>query len=268
MNAPLHSRRNPKVQHVRRLLRSARARREAGQFVAEGVRLAEEALRAGWRPAWVLFSAAISDRGQAVVAAFQQQGVPVFAASPEVMQAASATETPQGVLLVLPQQTLPWPSETDFLLVLDSVRDPGNVGTILRTAWAAGVQGVLLSPDCADPFNPKVVRAGMGAHFHLPLRRALWEDLLPLMKGKTCFLAAGGEGVPYTAADFCQPLALIVGGEAHGAGEAARQAATQAVHIPMPGGAESLNAAVAAGVLMFEVVRQRQGERPPLRHQP
>ncbi len=253
----IRSRRNPKVQQVRRLLRNARARRDAGQFVAEGVRLAEEALAAGWRPAWVLFSTEIGARGQAVVEAFRQQGVPVFAALPEVMQAASATETPQGVLLVLPLPAPRWPDNADFLLVLDGVRDPGNVGTMLRTAWAAGVQGVLLSPDCADPFNPKVVRAGMGAHFHLPLRRAPWRALLPLLEGKARFLAAGGEGVAYTEADFRQPLALIVGGEAHGAGQAARQAATQAVHIPMPGAAESLNAAVAAGVLMFEVVRQR-----------
>jgi len=253
----IRSRRNPKVQHVRRLLRSARARRDAGQFVAEGVRLAEEALAAGWRPEWVLFSPDAGARGLAVVEAFRQQGVPVLSATPEVMQAASATETPQGVVLVLPLPALHWPENTDFLLVLDGVRDPGNVGTMLRTAWAAGAQGVLLSPDCADPFNPKVVRAGMGAHFHLPLRRAQWETLMPLLEGKARFLAAGGEGIPYTAADFRQPLALIVGGEAHGAGQAARQAATQAVHIPMPGAAESLNAAVAAGVLMFEVVRQR-----------
>ncbi len=255
--AVVRSRRNPKVQHVRRLLRSARVRREAGEFVAEGVRLAEEALAAGWLPAWVLFAAEIGARGRAVVEAFRRRGVPVFAASAEVMQAASATETPQGVLLVLPQRALPWPTEADFLLVLDGVRDPGNVGTMLRTAWAAGVQGVLLSPDCADPFNPKVVRAGMGAHFHLPLRRAPWEALVPLLEGKARFLAAGGEGIPYSAADFRRPLALIVGGEARGAGEAARRAATQTVHIPMPGAAESLNAAVAAGVLMFEVVRQR-----------
>ncbi|HFC08669.1 MAG TPA: RNA methyltransferase [Chloroflexi bacterium] len=258
MSDRIRSRRNPKVQHVRRLLRSARVRREVGQFVAEGVRLAEEALAAGWQPVWVLFSDDIGARGQAVVEAFRQQGVPVFAASPEVMQAASATETPQGVLLVLPLPPPRWPDDADFLLVLDGVRDPGNVGTMLRTAWAAGVQGVLLSPDCADPFNPKVVRAGMGAHFHLPLRRAPWEALLPLLEGKARFLAAGGEGVPYTTADFRQPLALIVGGEAHGAGQAARQAATQVVHIPMPGAAESLNAAVAAAVLMFEVVRQRR----------
>ena len=261
MTAPIRSRRNPKIQHVRRLQRSARARREAGQFVAEGVRLAEEALAAGWQPVLALHGERLTPRGQAVIAACREQGVPLLAASDEALAAASATETPQGVLLVLPQRTLPWPAVADFLLVLDGVRDPGNLGTMLRTAWAAGVQGVLLSPDCADPFNPKVVRAGMGAHFHLPLRRAPWEDLLPLLEDKARYLAAGGEGIPYTAADFRQPLALIVGGEAHGAGEAARQAATQAVHIPMPGGAESLNAAVAAAVLMFEVVRQRGNGR-------
>ena len=255
----IRSRRNSKVQHVRRLLRSGRARRDAGQFVVEGVRLAEEALEAGLRPAWILFSDTIGTRGRAVVHAFEQLGVPVFAATPDVMRASSATETPQGVLLVLPFPALHWPEKADFLLVLDSVRDPGNVGTMLRTAWAAGAQGVLLSSDCADPFNPKVVRAGMGAHFYLPIRRTSWNILLPLLDNKARFLAAGREGIPYTDVDFQQPLALIVGGEAHGAGPVARQVATQVVHIPLPGAAESLNASVAAGVLMFEVVRQRSG---------
>ncbi len=252
------SRRNPRIQTVRRLQRSRRSRREMGLWVAEGVRLAEEALAAEWLPRWALYTPKISPRGQAVVAALQARGVPLWEVPPEVFAAASATQTPQGVLLVLPRRALPWPENANFVLWLDGVRDPGNAGTMLRTAWAAGVQGVVLSPDTVDAFNPKVVRAAMGAHFHLPLRRAAWNEAAALRGGKAVFLAAAGEGVPYDQADFLQPLVLVVGGEAEGAGADARRAATQAVHIPMPGGAESLNAAVAAAVLLFEVVRQRR----------
>jgi len=252
------SRRNPRIQTVRRLQRSRRARQEAGLWVAEGVRLAEEALAAGWLPQWALYTARLSPRAQAVVDALQRRAVPLWEVSEEVFAAASATQTPQGILLVLRRRTLPWPEEAGFVLWLDGVRDPGNAGTMLRTAWAAGVEGAVLSPETVDVFNPKVVRAAMGAHFHLPLQRLGWDAALKVMTGKTVFLAAAREGLPYDRVDFRQPLVLVVGGEAEGAGETARAMATQMVHIPMPGEAESLNAAVAAAVLLFEVVRQRR----------
>ncbi len=254
----IRSRRNPKIQRVRRLQSSARARRAARRFVAEGVRLAEEALRAGWLPEWVLFTPDLSPRGQAVVAAFREQGVPAFATDPEALAAASATETPQGILLVLPIRALPLPTEADFLLVVDGVRDPGNLGTILRTAWAAGVEAALLTPDSADPFNPKVVRAGMGAHFRLPLRREPWESLRKHLTHQQVYVAAADGALPYTHMPARRPIALVVGGEAEGVGPRLRRFAHQTVAIPMPGHAESLNAAVAAGILLFEVVRQRE----------
>ncbi len=253
----IQSRRNPKIRAIRRLQRSAKARRTEGRFVAEGVRLAEEALRAGWLPEWVLVGPGLSPRGRAVVAGFRERGVTVFTTSEDALAAASATETPQGILLVLPFQQLPWPQHADFLLVLDGVRDPGNLGTMLRTAWAAGVQGVLLTTTSADPYNPKVVRAGMGAHFRLPMQRLPWDGLRKRLDGYRVFLAAAGEGQAYTQADLRQPLALVIGGEAEGVSPQARALPHQALHIPMPGPAESLNAAVAAGVLLFEVVRQR-----------
>jgi TrmH family RNA methyltransferase len=253
---------NPKIQWVRSLQVQPKARDSAQAFVIEGVRLAEEALSAGWQAKLVLFSGEISPRGLSVVEECIRRGAPVEQVSPQALKAAADTETPQGLLAVLSMQDLALPEKPGFLLVLDELRDPGNLGTILRTAGAAGVQAVFIPPGSADPFAPKVVRAAMGAHFHLPLKRIDWQELRqvlnPLVAAGMCvYLADSGAGQAYTQADFLRPLALIVGGEARGAGGAAIDLAAEKVHIPMPGGSESLNAAVAAAVLIFEVLRQR-----------
>ena len=177
------------------------------------------------------------------------------------MEALSQTESPQGLVIILNQQYLPLPAAASFLLILDGLRDPGNLGTILRTAKAAGVEGVLMAPGCADAWSPKVLRSAMGAHFHLPLLSQSWQEIRQTIKSFpsqiTVYLADSAAGIPFTRADFCSPLALIVGSEAAGAGSEAVSLANVQVHIPMPGGSESLNAAIAAGILLFEVLRQR-----------
>ncbi|MCS6911107.1 MAG: RNA methyltransferase, partial [Anaerolineales bacterium] len=142
--------------------------------------------------------------------------------------------------------------------VCDRIADPGNLGTILRTADAAGVEAVFLAPGTVDAYNPKVVRAAMGAHFHLPVLATTWEELHMQLRGLTAWLADSAGGERYDRVDWTQPHALIIGSEAEGPSEAAHRFAAQRVHIPMPGRAESLNAAVAAGVLMFEAARRRQ----------
>lgn len=250
---------NPKIQWVRALNARSTERREARAFVTEGVRLAEEAYNAGWRAELVLHTADLDHRGQVVVEGFAERGVPVELVSEQVMRAASDTQTPQGLLVVLALQSLPQSDETDFIFIPDGVRDPGNLGSMLRTAVAAGVNLVCLPTGTADVFSPKVVRAGMGAHFHLSMFSGSWEEIAGLLgnRGAKIYLAAAGEGVSYLKADFSGKIALIVGGEAAGAGELAHTLAQETVHIPMPGGMESLNAAAAAAILMFEVRRQR-----------
>ena len=252
---------NPKVQAVRKLLVQSKARREQEEFVIEGVRLAEEALHAGWEARLVLFTDKLDERGQGVLNGFTIRSVPVEQVSEAVMHAISRTETPQGILAVLAIKPKPLPQSPHFLLILDSIRDPGNIGTILRTAAAAGVQAVLLTPGCADAWSPKVVRAGMGAHFRLPILNFGWLELKHTLAqtGSSfhVFLADSAAGIPYTQADFRPPLALIIGGEAAGAGSESLSMAEGIVHIPMPGGSESLNAAAAASILLFEVQRQR-----------
>lgn len=253
---------NSKVQAVRRLQSQARERHKDQAFVVEGVRLCEEALQAGWIARQAFFTDALDERGQALIRGLAERNTPTEQVSQAVMEAMSETETPQGVLVVVSRQTLPLPPNPDFLLILDSLRDPGNLGTILRTALAAGVQGVLLAPGCADPWAGKVLRAAMGAHFRLPIHFLKWPDIRGIVKGSGrplyVYLAEVAGGIPYSQADFCAPMALIVGGEAAGAGSDAHSLADEKVHIPMPGGSESLNAGIAASILLFEVVSQRE----------
>jgi TrmH family RNA methyltransferase len=255
------SKHNSKIQAIHKLQMQVRARRDEHKFVIEGVRLSEEALQAGWQAHEVFFTDQLDERGKNVLVGFTNRGVPAEQVTQEVMKAVSETETPQGILVVLSLQTLPIPENLNFILVLDAVRDPGNLGTILRTAAAARVQAVLLAPGCADAYAPKVVRAGMGAHFRLPILQPGWETIRHILKAPginlQVYLANSTVGSPYTQVDFCLPVALIVGGEAGGAGSESASLADDRVHIPMPGGSESLNAAIAASILIFEVIRQR-----------
>ncbi len=249
---------NAKVKFVRSLGRR-RARYAARQFVIEGVKSIEEAIGAGITPALAFFTAAADaePRAHALLERLRATGSSVLEVSDAVMQAMSNTETPSGILAVVPFVELTLPASPGFVLVLDNVRDPGNVGTILRSAWAAGVDAVLLAAGTADPYNDKVIRSAMGAHFHVPLRVESWQAIEDMVHPiPRIYLAdARGETV-YTRANWSRPVALVVGGEAEGASDAARALATERVSIPMRGGAESLNAAMAATVLLFEAARE------------
>jgi TrmH family RNA methyltransferase len=250
---------NPKIQLVRGLLGRSKERRETEAFVAEGVRLVEEALREEWPFRFVLRGESLSERGQALVADLQSLGVEIEIVANNLMQSVSETETSQGILAVLDHLQLPIPQSLSFALILDQIRDPGNLGTLLRTAAAAEVQAVFLPPETAEAFAPKVVRAGMGAHFRLPIHALPWEEIRAHTDGLQIHLADMGGAISCWQADFRNPLALIVGGEADGASQPARELANATVNIPMPGKSESLNAGAAGAILMFEVVRQRSG---------
>jgi TrmH family RNA methyltransferase len=178
--------------------------------------------------------------------------------SPNLLSSISDTETSQGIIAALSQTQLPIPNSTTFTLVLDQIRDPGNLGTLIRTAAAASVDALLLPPETTDAFAPKVVRAGMGAHFQLPIHPMSWDEIDQVCKDSHLLVfLADMNGQSCWETDFRQPLALIVGGEAQGASQQARRTASTQVSIPMPGQVESLNAGVAGAMLLFEVVRQR-----------
>jgi TrmH family RNA methyltransferase len=253
---------NPRIQRVRALLEQRKARAEERAFVVEGVRLVEEALAAGLLPELVLYSASLSERGLRVVEGFRAQGAESLEIAPHVMESLAGTETPQGLLAVFPALHHRLPAQLDFVLIADTLRDPGNLGTLLRSAAAAGAQAALLSPGTTDAFAPKVLRAGMGAHFRLPVLHLEWEEIRALCKNRpaplTVFLSEAAEGAACWDLDLRQPLALVIGSEAEGSTARALALADQPITIPMPGRSESLNAAAAASILLFEIVRQRR----------
>lgn len=247
---------NSKIKLVRALLGRSKERREAGAFVVEGVRLVEEAANRDWGFEFVLYDASLSERGKSLIEDLKSRGIELEEVPTSLMKSLSETETPQGILAVLNDSRLPIPDSLNFVLIPDMIREPGNLGTLLRSAAAAGVQAVFIPPETTDAFAPKVVRGGMGAHFRLPIHAMIWDKIQHLTKGLQVYLA-DMDGLSCWEADLKQPLALIVGGEAEGASEQARKLANEKISIPMIGKIESLNAGVAGSVLMFEVIRQR-----------
>jgi TrmH family RNA methyltransferase len=250
---------NDKVKLTRSLARR-RTRWQEQSFILEGVRLLGEAVHRGVDPKFVLHTEATSDSDDAahLLAMMTQRGVPCYRVSEEVMAACADTVTPPGLLAVMPFVDLPGSVRPTWTLVVDNIRTPGNLGGLLRTAAAAGVDEVLLSPGTVDLYNPKVVRGAAGAHFFLPIRSLSWDEIAARLGELEVWLAAADGELTYTAADWTRPLALIVSGEAHGASEMAQALADGVVNIPMERAVESLNVAVAAGVLLFEIARQRR----------
>ena len=252
------SNQNSKIKLVRALLGRSKERREAGAFVAEGVRLVEEAVKANWKFRFALYDETLSERGKLQVEGLKLKGLDVEEVSASVMKSISETEAPQGILAVLEFTDLPLPQSPNFILIPDQIRDPGNLGTLLRSAAAAGVQAVLIPPDTTDVFAPKVLRSGMGAHFRLPIHSMTWEEIEQVVKLEGLqVLIADMDGRPCWEMDLRQPIALVIGSEAEGVSESARKLANGKIGIPMAGEVESLNAGVAGSVLMFEVMRQR-----------
>lgn len=251
---------NPKIKLVRALAGRPKERRENSAFLAEGVRLVEEAFSAGWDFRFVLHTDSLGPRGQELVKSLTTRGVDVEPVVENLFQSVTETETSQGILAVLaldPPSTLQPPAKPNFVLIPDQIRDPGNLGTLLRTAAAAGVQAVFIPPETTDPFAPKVVRAGMGAHFRLPILSLTWDQLRGRVDGMSVILSDAEAEKSCWEVDFTRPSALVIGGEAEGASAHARNLATEMIRIPMPGHMESLNAGAAGAVLMYEAVRQR-----------
>lgn len=253
---------NEKVKYVRRLQAERRFRWREQAFVVEGIRWLSDLLEQQRSIEYVLCTAdwlGAADH-QTIV---RQLSCPLQVIGDDLMAALTEVETPPGVLAVAPMRLLPWPPQPSLLLVLDGVGNPGNLGTMLRAAAAAGVEGVLLAPGCVDPYNPKTLRGGMGAHLRLPIRLADWAEIAEATTGLTTWLADVGEGVDYTAVSWQVPSALIIGSEAAGAGGEADRVANGRCTIPMHAATESLNAALAAGIILFEAARQRRSHRLP-----
>lgn len=222
--------------------------------MVEGRLAVADALAAGATPRLILLR-----DGEPAPAALPAE-TPCRRVTAKLFDQLSDVVTPQGVLAVFPFTELPIPAtEAPLYLVLDRPRDPGNLGTLLRAAAGAGVSAVFLTAESVDPYNPKVVRAGMGAHFRVPVRPlddAARADIVARCPLRV--IAAAAAAMPYDTVDWRQPAALIIGAEAAGVGAEGLALGTLAASIPLAAGLESLNAGVAGAVILFEAARQRR----------
>jgi len=258
---------NASVKYVRSL-HQRRTRHKERHYIAEGLRAIEEALKAGIQPAFLFCTPAVMDsaRARQILSQAAGQGAQVRRVSESVMSTMADTVAPPGMLAVLPMRPCCIPNPLTLALVVVRLRDPGNLGTILRSALAAGVELVMTSQGTVDVYSPKVVRAAMGAHFRLNLCPDQTSDRVErVVRELQLLLAHPREGIPYWEVNWRPPTALFLGGEAEGAGPEAERLAGGRVLIPMQNDVESLNAAVSAGVLLFEAARQRA--TPQERHQ-
>lgn len=262
MTEIITSTKNPAVQRVRELLAQRKKRDQENAYVVEGVRLAEEALAAKRSPSLLLYSSRISERGRQLLQDINPEQSRVEQVDADLLDRLSDTNTSQGLLLVIEKTANSAIPFSDPVLVLDQMRDPGNLGTILRGAPAFGFKTVLLTPGSVDPFSPKVLRAAMGAHFKLRLETRSAAEIRALCRPGTpadmrILLADAQAQDSCWQTDLTQPLCLIIGGEAFGAQPDIQAIIDQKILIPMQANNESLNAAMAASILMYEVFRQR-----------
>ena len=250
---------NEKVKHIVQLRDKTRLREEEGVFLVEGVRLFREV------PKERVAECYVTEHGVELLG-FVPEGAEMV--NDTVMAKMSDVKTPQGVLALVKRREYGWgdllQNKAPLLLMAEDLQDPGNLGTIFRTAEAAGVDGIILSKGCADVYQPKVVRSTMGAVLRLPF---LTVESIPecfeklKQNGVTVYAAAlTGKSVPYTDPDYTKGCAFLIGNEGNGLQAStitAAETAGQVVIIPMAGATESLNASVSAAVLLYEAARQR-----------
>lgn len=259
------SRENPRVKQARSLLQR-RGRVKAGRWLVEGVRVLEEVFRHAQQPETVFYTAkSLQDvRVREVLKRASEAGALCYEVPGQLLAEMSDARTPQGIVAVV--QAPPMldggfsnGAQSPWALVIDRVQEPGNLGTILRTALAVGVTHVALLHGTVDPGHPKAIRASAGAVFGLPLAFYEPETLLHKLRSQAIHLVAldvrGRTAIHDVVWD--KPTALLVGHEAHGPSERLLREAGTVAHIPMPGGGESLNAATAVAVCLYEGLRQR-----------
>ncbi|MCG8402476.1 MAG: RNA methyltransferase [Firmicutes bacterium] len=257
---------NPRVKYIRRLARR-RCREREGKFLVEGIRFLEEAVRENWPLELALYSPGLVEnpRGARLLEVLEERGVPLLTAEPALFAQLAETSSPQGIIAVaqIPRRRDPEVlsvGDNSLMVLVDGVRDPGNLGTIIRCADAYGAEGVLMLKGSVDPYNPKTLRATMGAVFRVPLLPVRDTGRLVADMEAGGWKLVAGEPAARKNIQQCRltgRVVLAVGGETAGFTGSVNPATLERVSIPMPGRAESLNAGVAACVMLYEAVRQR-----------
>lgn len=254
---------NGQIKELIKLQKSARQRKKNSEFVAEGDKLVKEAYRHKKLKKIYISENVFEAKKEEFAEMLQSVSYEIVANT--VFQNISETVTPQGILgiIAMPSYSLEelLQDEKQCFLLLDDIRDPGNLGTIMRTAEGAGMSAVLLSKESVDLFNPKVVRATMGAIFRMPFGYV--ESLPQVMetmkkKGIEIYGTMMDGSMVYDEADYTKGVGIVIGNEANGISEETKEKLSGRIRIPMEGSLESLNAAVAAAILMYETARQRR----------
>jgi TrmH family RNA methyltransferase len=248
--------RNKTYKYVK-ALKQRKARAEARRFTVEGKKSVSDALRSHLNTEMII----VSDYFYKNEAFVYPDTVKTVVVKDELFSGLCDTKTPQGIMavIVMPEVNGFSPERDGLYVYCDNVSDPGNLGTIIRTADAAGFNAVLLSPGCTDAYSPKTVRSSMGSFFNIRVITDVDTKAVSEMKASGYSLFCGAllsDSVPYTSADFRKPSVIIIGNEANGASDEILKLSEHII-IPIMGGAESLNAAVAGAIIMYEAVRQR-----------
>ncbi|MDD3222998.1 MAG: RNA methyltransferase [Clostridia bacterium] len=259
---------NAQIKNLMWLQKKAKVRREQQCFVVEGIKMVLEAPQERLKAVYMSESFSQSESAKAVLKKAEEAHIRAEIVTDKIFRDMSDTMTPQGVMAVVAFSPWDWQdmlkAEKDgykLYLVLESLQDPGNLGTILRTSEGAGVDGVILNRTSVDPYMPKVIRSTMGSIYRMPI--AVTDDLsevIPYMKDeKFGVYAAHLKGEKnYFQQDYCRNTCFMIGNEANGLSESLAGMATDYIRIPMSGQVESLNAGVAAALLIYEVKRQRE----------
>lgn len=250
---------NPQVKNLQQLLKKSKARNAQDVFVAEGMKMFQEAPKERIQKVY-LAKSLYEEKGTDFLDGLESEVL-----SDQVFAAVSDTKTPQGILFVLRQYHYTLEDilkrEAPHLLLLEDMQDPGNLGTIMRTAEGAGVDGIILNRTAVDMYNPKVIRSTMGSVYRMPFLYAEeLTEVLPVLKqnGIRTYAAHLGGKNCYDREDYRSGCAFFIGNEGNGLSRELSSKADVRIRIPMQGKLESLNAAVAASILMYEVYRQRR----------
>ena len=260
MPREIHSFANDTVKRIRGL-RDKKERKAEGKFLAEGLRILAEARDSGQLPMVIAYSptGGVHPLAAEIIAAAEAEGADVIETSPDILAKMSGKDNPQAILGVYKQRSTELAaidrSTAPLWLVAQALRDPGNIGTMLRTGDAVGAGGLILLDDCADPFSVEAVRASMGAIFTQAVATARWEEFLPWLRAGPGQLVGTSlnTDTDYRDARYEQPCFLLIGNESQGLPADYEAACDALVKIPMAGRADSLNAAVAAAVMAYQV---------------
>ncbi len=249
-------------------MKQKKYRDELGLFAVEGIRLAEEAAYSNWPTPYCIYTenAACNERVQNIFSWLLTKGCKLIQISSAIYDKVTDTKQPQGIMILVEKRVycladlIVVGQQRPLFVVLDGIQDPGNVGTVIRTADATGCTGVIVTTGCADLFSGKTVRSSMGSLFHLPIVEAVSQgEILTFLRRQHISILATTleDSVAYFKCDLTGAAALVLGNEGKGVSDELLREADARLHIPLYGKVESLNVAAAAAVILYEAVRQR-----------